>query len=80
MRYFLLAFSLMFFASTTFAKKVKVRKVQELNFSEVDINGKARNPQGSYLVRQGSQSFESMIDIKNRFDHKVKKMPEYLQQ
>ena len=61
-----------------FAKKVKYRKVQEVDFEETDIDGKVRNPDGAYLVQKRGVDFLPMYKVKSTFDENIKESFEYL--
>ncbi len=61
-----------------FAKKVKYRKVQEVDFEQTDIDGKVRNPDGAYLVQKRGVDFLPMYKVKSTFDENIKESFEYL--
>ena len=77
MRYW--TFALVIFVSfPVFAKKVKYRKVQEVNFEETGIDGKVRNPDGAYLVQKRGVKFLPMYKVRSTFDENIKDAFEYL--
>ena len=70
--------SLIAFTTVSQAKKKEARKVQEVNFAEVDISGKVRNPDGAYLVQKKGMEFLPLFNMKNRFDKRIKDSVHYL--
>ena len=66
------------FAAPVFAKKVKYRKVQEVDFEATDIDGKVRNPDGAYLVQKRGVKFLPMYKVRSTFDENIKDSFEYL--
>lgn len=66
-------FLLMFFAGLgAFAKNTKVRQTQEVNFSEMNLKGTVRNPDGAYLVQKKGLKFQPLYDIQKDFDQKIR--------
>lgn len=65
-------------SSTVFAKKVKYRKTQEVNFDAVDIDGVVRNPDGAYLVQKRGIDFVPMYKVRKNFDDNIKESVEYV--
>ena len=51
--------------------EAKSSKVQEVNFSEVDIEGKRRNPDGAYLVQKKGVQFVPLYRMKSQFDLRI---------
>ncbi len=74
---FVLVISL-FMSSTVFAKKVRYRKTQDVNFEEQDINGTVRNPDGAYLLQKRGMDFVPLYKVKNNFDENIKESVEYI--
>ena len=57
---------------TAFAKTFKVRSTQEVNFSEMNLKGTVRNPDGAYLVQKKGLKFRPLHDIQKDFDQKIR--------
>lgn len=70
---FLLALS---FSSFAFAKK-SVRKVQEVNFGEMNLKGTIRNPDGAYLVQKRGVHFMPLVNLQKDFDAKIREASLY---
>lgn len=66
------------FAEPTQAKKVQVRKVQEINFEETELEGKAKSPEAAYLAQKKGVEFLPIYRVKRNFDKKVKESVSYL--
>jgi len=62
----------------TLAKTKTVRKVQEVNFSEMNIKGTIRNPDGAYLVQKKGLKFMPLHDVKKDMDSKIRDAVNYL--
>lgn len=56
----------------TFAKNTTVRKVQEVNFAEMDLKGTVRNPDGAYLVQKRGIKFMPLYDMQKNMDGKIR--------
>lgn len=54
------------------AKTTKVRKIQEVNFSEMNLKGTIRNPDGAYLVQKKGLKFLPLHDIQKDMDQKIR--------
>lgn len=74
----LLAMAVMLTSSTVFAKKVKYRKSQEVNFDAVDVDGVARNPDGAYLSQKRNIDFMPLYKVRKNFDDNIKESVEYV--
>lgn len=75
MRSYLLVLLMCFSATTATnaqSKKKVVRKVQEVNFSEMSIKGTIRNPDGAFLVQKKGLKFMPLIDIQKNMDKKIR--------
>ena len=59
----------------TFAAK---KKLQEINFSEMDVQGSARTPDGAYLVQRRGLRFLPLYEVKKNLDSKIRKSINYL--
>ena len=65
-------------SSTVEAKKKEVRKSQDVNFAEVDIEGKTHNPDGAFLVQKRGIDFVPLYKMKTQFDQRIKESVNYL--
>lgn len=74
--FLLLTFLLLFLSNeSAFAQK---KKFQEINFSEMDVQGSARTPDGTYLVQRRGLRFLPLYDVKKDLDQKIRKSTSYL--
>lgn len=64
--------------SSAHAKNVKVRKTQEVNFSEMNLKGTIRNPDGAYLVQKKGLKFQPLYKIQEEFDQKLRETSLYI--
>lgn len=69
---------LMFFSNPAFAKSKNVRKVQEVNFAEVDLKGTVRNPDGAYLVQKRGLKFMPLYEVQKDMDLKIRESVQYI--
>lgn len=60
------------------AKKTEVRKVQEVNFSEMNLKGTIRNPDGAYLVQKKGLKFMPLHDVQKDMDGKIRETSLYI--
>lgn len=60
------------------AKKTEVRKVQEVNFSEMNLKGTIRNPDGAYLVQKKGLKFMPLHDVQKDMDQKIRETALYI--
>ena len=60
------------------AKKTEVRKVQEVNFSEMNLKGTIRNPDGAYLVQKKGLKFMPLHDVQKDMDQKIRETASYI--
>jgi hypothetical protein len=58
-------------STPSYAKKT-VRKVQEVNFSEMSLKGTIRNPDGAYLVQKRGIKFMPLYEIKKDMDSRIR--------
>lgn len=72
--YLLLGFVAMVISSPAFSqsKKKVVRKVQEVNFSEMSIKGTIRNPDGAFLVQKKGIKFMPLVEVQKNMDKKIR--------
>lgn len=61
-----------FIPFVAFAKSTTVRKVQEVNFAEMDLKGTVRNPDGAYLVQKRGIKFMPLYDMQKSMDTKIR--------
>ena len=61
-------------SSNAFAesKKRSIRKVQEVNFSEMSVKGTIRNPDGAYLVQKRGIKFLPLYEVKKEMDSRIR--------
>jgi hypothetical protein len=60
------------------AKNTKVRSVQEVNFSEMNLKGTIRNPDGAYLVQKKGLKFMPLHDVQKDMDGKIRETSLYI--
>ena len=60
------------------AKKTEVRKVQEVNFSEMNLKGTIRNPDGAYLVQKKGLKFMPLHEVQKDMDQKIRETASYI--
>jgi hypothetical protein len=68
---------LIIISSPAFAKKT-VRQVQEVNFSDMNLKGTIRNPDGAYLVQKKGIKFMPLHDVQKDLDQKLRETPLYI--
>jgi len=68
---------LFLFSSVGFAKKT-VRQVQEVNFSDMNLKGTIRNPDGAYLVQKRGIKFMPLYEVQKDLDQKIRETPIYI--
>lgn len=74
----MIAFILLVSASTAFAQKRTVRKVQEINFGDMSLKGTIRNPDGAYLVQKRGIKFMPLYDVQKDMDERIRESALYL--
>lgn len=57
---------------TAHGKTKTIRKVQEVNFSELNMKGTVRNPDGAYLVQKRGIKFMPLYDVQKDMDAKIR--------
>jgi hypothetical protein len=67
-----------FITSTVYAKKVEYRKVQDVNFDAMEVDGQVRNPDGAYVVQKRVIEFLPLYKVRKNFDENIKESVEYL--
>jgi len=60
------------------AKSKTVRKVQEVNFGEMNLKGTIRNPDGAYLVQKRGIKFLPLYDVQKDLDGRIRESSLYL--
>jgi hypothetical protein len=60
------------------AKQKVTRKVQEVNFGEMNLKGTIRNPDGAYLVQKRGIKFLPLYDIQKDMDSRIRESSLYL--
>lgn len=74
-----LAVSVLFItALPAHAKKTTTRKVQEVNFAEMNLKGTIRNPDGAYLVQKKGLKFMPLHDAQKDMDGKIRETSLYI--
>ncbi|QDK37328.1 hypothetical protein [Bdellovibrio sp. NC01] len=64
--------------ATGFAKTRTVRKVQEVNFGDMNLKGTIRNPDGAYLVQKRGIKFMPLYDVQKDMDGRIRESALYL--
>jgi hypothetical protein len=64
--------------STVFAKKVEYRKTQNVNFDQMDVDGKAVTPNGSFVAHKPSLELVPLYKVRKNFDDNIKESVEYV--
>lgn len=59
------------------AKKT-VRKVQEVNFGDMNLKGTIRNPDGAFLVQKKGIKFMPLYDVQKDMDSRIRESALYL--
>ena len=60
------------------AKSTKVRQVQEVNFSEMNLQGTVRNPDGAYLVQKKGLKFMPLHNVQKDVDQRIRETALYI--
>lgn len=64
-------------SSDSIAKTTKIRPIQEVNFSEMNLKGTIRNPDGAYLVQKKGLKFLPLYNIQKDVDQKIREAALY---
>lgn len=67
------------FSQVIFAKTKKTRQVQEVNFSEMNLKGTIRNPDGAYLVQKRGIKFIPLHDVQKDLDQRIRETALYIE-
>lgn len=54
------------------------RKVQEVNFGEMNLKGTIRNPDGAYLVQKRGIKFLPLYEVQKDLDGRIRESSLYL--
>ena len=65
-------------AEFCYAKNIKIRQTQEVNFSEMNLKGTIRNPDGAYLVQKKGLKFLPLYNIQKDLDLKIREASLYV--
>ncbi len=74
----MLGLSALLFSNPASAKPKNIRKVQEVNFAEVDLKGTVRNPDGAYLVQKRGLKFMPLYEVQKDMDLKIRESVQYV--
>lgn len=75
----ILILSILFGFDFALAKKRKeIRKVQEVSFSDMDLKGTSRNPEGAYLVQKRGIKFLPLFEVQKDFDKSIRESAAYM--
>ncbi len=66
------------FTAKSFAKNIKIRQTQEVNFSEMNLKGTIRNPDGAYLVQKKGLKFLPLYNVQKDLDQKIREASLYV--
>lgn len=68
-----LLLTIVLFQHFAFAQKKKtIRKVQEVNFAEMNLKGTFRNPDGAYLVQKRGIKFLPLYEVNKDMDARIR--------
>jgi hypothetical protein len=70
--FFVLCVGVGFEALSQERKPARAQKTQEVNFSELSLDGKIRNPDGAFLVERQNIRFQPLYDIQKDFDERIR--------
>lgn len=73
-----LAFCVQLVCIAAQGKTKTVRKVQEVNFAELNLKGTIRNPDGAYLVQKRGIKFMPLYDVQKDMDGKIRDSVQYV--
>ena len=74
----LIAIICILFSFSALAKTKKTRQVQEVNFSEMNLKGTIRNPDGAYLVQKRGIKFIPLHDVQKDLDLRIRETALYV--
>ncbi len=64
--------------SNALAQRKKTRSVQEVNFSEMNLKGTIRNPDGAYLVQKRGIKFMPLYEVQKDLDQRIRETALYI--
>lgn len=70
--FLMLSISIISSSSSGQSNKKVIRKVQEVNFAEMNLKGTFRNPDGAYLVQKRGIKFLPLYDVNKDMDAKIR--------
>ena len=65
-------------ATMASAKTKSIRKLQEVNFAEMNLKGTVRNPDGAYLVQKRGIRFKPLHDVQKDMDARIRETSLYM--
>lgn len=75
---FFLTIFVLLLSSPAHGKPKTYRKVQEVNFAELNMKGTVRNPDGAYLVQKRGIKFMPLYDVQKDMDSKIRESVQYV--
>lgn len=76
MKLLILALAVLVFAPVANAQKAT--RVQKMDFDASDVDGKVRQPDGSYIVQKRGIEFIPLYKLKESFDEQIQDSVEYI--
>ena len=73
---FLLSLAVLIVSSQAFAQKAG--RVQKIDFEASDVDGKVRQPDGSYIVQKRGIEFIPLYKLKESFDEQIQDSVEFI--
>ena len=64
--------------SVTIAHAQKAGRVQKIDFEASDVDGKVRQPDGSYIVQKRGIEFIPLYKLKESFDEQIQDSVEFI--
>lgn len=77
-KYLAISFFILFTVNA-FAEGGKRKNIQEVNFTEMDLKGSVRNPDGSFLVQKKNIKFVPLYEVQKSFDKKIRSTSLYFE-
>lgn len=75
---FMLFISTLILGDYVYAQKKASPKVQRIDFDGQDVDGKVRQPDGSYVTQKRGIEFIPLYKLRENFDEQVEDSLEYL--
>ena len=76
MKIVLLSLAVLIVSSQAFAQKAG--RVQKIDFEASDVDGKVRQPDGSYIVQKRGIEFIPLYKLKESFDEQIQDSVEFI--